>query len=103
MKLPPKLTLSEAQQIWDQPSNPDELRVLLVRWMRWKAAVVEGMRKCGGPIKGCGSYLVYLPYTHAIAPGHIYSDAGVREVSITGMCEFCFDEVTAEPEEDEDD
>lgn len=29
-------------------------------------------------------------------PGLIYSDAGMREVNITGMCEFCFDNLFAE-------
>ena len=29
-----------------------------------------------------------------------YSDAGRREVNISGLCEPCFDEITAEPEDD---
>lgn len=31
----------------------------------------------------------------------IYSEAGRREYQISGSCEVCFDEMFAEPEEDE--
>jgi hypothetical protein len=34
-------------------------------------------------------------------PGQVYSEAGVREVRITSMCEHCFDEITAEPDEED--
>jgi len=33
---------------------------------------------------------------------NIYSELGKRETQISGFCELCFDEVTAEPEEDEE-
>lgn len=34
---------------------------------------------------------------------NVHSDAGWREVKISGMCEDCFDAVTAEPEEEGED
>jgi hypothetical protein len=36
-------------------------------------------------------------------PGvNVYSRDGMREIAISGMCELCFDEVTAEPEDEDD-
>lgn len=32
-------------------------------------------------------------------PGNIYSHAGAKEYKITGLCEYCFDNIMAEPEE----
>lgn len=36
------------------------------------------------------------------AKGRIYSEAGVREAKISGLCETCFDAITAPIEEDDD-
>jgi hypothetical protein len=49
----------------------------------------------------CRKVVVYIPYTEALIPGHIYSEDGVREYRITQMCEHCFDEATKEPDEDD--
>jgi len=35
-------------------------------------------------------------------PGQVYSEAGIRELSISGLCEHCFDEITRPPDEDDD-
>jgi hypothetical protein len=36
-------------------------------------------------------------------PGvNVYSNDGWREVGISGMCEMCFDEVTADPDEEDE-
>lgn len=32
-------------------------------------------------------------------PARFYSEAGRREFEISGLCEYCFDRITAEPEE----
>lgn len=50
----------------------------------------------------CGEKVVFLEGREALAKGHIYSQAGRREYSITTMCEWCFDEVTLPYEEEED-
>ena len=34
--------------------------------------------------------------------GCVYSEAGLREVNISGMCEACFDKYTADEDEDEE-
>lgn len=48
---------------------------------------------------------IYVKYADcAEAPGHIYSVAGENEYSITGLCEYCFDQAfdeTVEPGERE--
>lgn len=63
--------------------------------------IAQGKSKLTLNCKKCGTSLVYVPYDHAVEPGHIYSVMGVKEVDMTGWCEWCFDEVTKEPEEDE--
>ncbi|QPL14177.1 hypothetical protein SEA_ATRAXI_23 [Microbacterium phage Atraxi] len=50
----------------------------------------------------CGKPGYYYPADEAFAPGHCYSDAGQREFrSISSTCEFCFDYLMREPEEEE--
>jgi hypothetical protein len=57
--------------------------------------------KLGRPCPVCGNHLFYAPHTEALIAGHVYSNEGLMEVRITGYCEFCFDRITAEPEEEE--
>jgi hypothetical protein len=38
-----------------------------------------------------GEPIFFVPGRYAVVPGHIYSDAGVREFRITQQCEFHFD------------
>ena len=40
---------------------------------------------------------------HRPAYEHCYSDAGRREVRISGLCEECFDSITNAAEDEEDD
>lgn len=47
-----------------------------------------------------GERVFHLPYSHALVPGHIYSDAGKREFVISQCCEYHFDE--AFPDEDDE-
>lgn len=50
----------------------------------------------------CGETIYYKPADKAEGKGHVYSEAGKREVGITGICEYCFDETTTfDDEEDE--
>jgi hypothetical protein len=48
-----------------------------------------------------GEQVMYFPADKAYGPGHIYSEAGVREFRISGCCEACFDDMFA-PDEKED-
>ncbi|QOC56117.1 hypothetical protein SEA_ZHENGYI_25 [Microbacterium phage Zhengyi] len=50
----------------------------------------------------CGKPGYFYPADRAYAPGHCYSEAGRKEFqSISSCCEFCFDHLFAEPEEEE--
>lgn len=51
----------------------------------------------------CQHYPFFAPNDEALIEGHVYSQAGLAEVQITRYCEFCFDLVTVEPDEEEDD
>lgn len=52
-------------------------------------AVEANSRKCSF----CATP-VFLAYdTEARIKGHIYSDEGKSEINITGICEYCFDEL----------
>lgn len=46
----------------------------------------------------CGKKVTGPQWREAIGPGHIYSDAGRREFSRTGICEWCFDKATDDME-----
>ena len=48
----------------------------------------------------CGNAPFYAPDSIARRPGHIYSQAGKREFKISQLCEFCFDAMFSE-EDDE--
>lgn len=39
----------------------------------------------------CKKPVVYAPHAHAICEGHVYSELGYREMRISRMCEYCFD------------
>ena len=42
----------------------------------------------------CGVGTYYAPGLWATAPGHTYSELGVREFQISRLCEWCFDKIT---------
>lgn len=42
----------------------------------------------------CSKIPNYLEMDRALEPGHIYSQAGIREFEISQLCEYCFDEAT---------
>jgi len=67
--------------------------------------VQEGANEAqmGRPCPVCKNYLFFAPHDEALIEGHVYSRDGVAELRITGYCEFCFDRITAEPEEEEED
>lgn len=48
-----------------------------------------------------GEPMFLLLGDYAVRPGHVYSKAGVDEVSISGVCEYHFDNLF--PEDDEED
>ncbi len=52
--------------------------------------------------KRCAQKVFFVEHTEAKVEGHIYSDLGVAEFGISRLCEYCFDLITMEPDEDED-
>ena len=50
------------------------------------------------PVKNKGKDVICW-WCNRPAYEHCYSDAGRREVGISGMCEECFDKLTMEPKE----
>jgi hypothetical protein len=57
--------------------------------------------RMGRPCPKCKHFPFFAPHDEPLIEGHVYSDAGHQEIGITGYCEFCFDEITVEPAEDE--
>ena len=55
----------------------------------------------GNPCPKCKHYPFMAEHSEALIEGHVYSNEGYLELSITGLCEFCFDLVTQEPDEEE--
>ena len=49
-----------------------------------------------------GEPMFFVAADKAYLEGHVYSDAGLREVNITGYCEWHFDMFTADPDEEID-
>lgn len=58
--------------------------------------------KVGPRCPRCKNYSFFAPHDEALIEGHVYSRDGLAEIRITGYCEFCFDLITAEPEEEEE-
>lgn len=52
----------------------------------------------GRPCPTCKLYPFYLDYGTALCEGHVYSPNGRSELGITGMCEWCWDQMEPEDE-----
>jgi len=76
-----------------------ERRVAILTLVREGANEAKALVPC--PM--CKNYPFFAPHDEALIEGHVYSHAGLAEIRITGLCEFCFDRVTAEPEEESND
>lgn len=85
------------QREFDNPDTPTERRVELLTFLQEGADEAE----MGRPCPRCRHYPFYAPHDEALVEGHIYSPEGLAEREITGYCEYCFDEVTREPEDAE--
>lgn len=77
--------------------TPREKRVELIRLMQNSADEI----KMGPQCPRCKHYLYFVPHDEALLEGHVYSEAGMQEISISGYCEFCFDLITAESDKEE--
>jgi hypothetical protein len=59
-------------------------------------------RRCATAPLGCGEKLFFLEGDYAVTQGHVYSHAGLKEISITGICEWCFDQIMKDAAGDDD-
>lgn len=97
-----ELSEEERARVREQFYNPEttrERRIELLRLMQTSADEVQMGRRC----PRCKHYPYFAPHDEALLEGHVYSQDGMAELGITGYCEFCFDLVTAEPDEEEED
>lgn len=85
-------------QFYD-PETTQERRIDLIRMIQNSADEAKMGRQC----PRCKHYPYFVPHDEALLEGHVYSDDGMAEIGITGYCEFCFDLITKEPDEDVDD
>ena len=94
------LSEEERARVRDQFYNPEttnEKRVELLRLMQNSADEAQMGRR---PCPRCKHWPFFAPHDEALLEGHVYSDAGMEELKITGYCEFCFDLITKEPDEE---
>jgi hypothetical protein len=87
------------QAEFDRASTPRERRVEILTMLQEGANEAQMGRRC----PRCKNFSFYAPHTEALIEGHVYSHDGMIEATqITGYCEFCFDLVTQEPDEEQD-
>ncbi len=63
-------------------------------------AAQEGTESLGKCFEG--EPMFFAAADRAYLPGHVYSDAGMREVKISGYCEWHFDMFTFVPDDEEE-
>lgn len=86
------------QREFDDQATTDERRVELLTLLQEGADEAE----MGRPCPRCKHYPFFAPHPEALIEGHVYSHEGLAEIRITGYCEFCFDLITAEPDEEDE-
>lgn len=82
------------EQLRAMRSQPEADVMEQVKIMATQASSAQTM-KClhGEPV-------FYWPYTKGLVPGHIYSEAGIAEARISGCCEYHFDSMFPDSEDD---
>jgi hypothetical protein len=86
------------QHEFENRDTPRERKVEILTLMRDGADEA----KMGRPCPKCKHHPFFAPHDEALLEGHVYSHDGLAEIRITGYCEFCFDLITAEPDEEEE-
>lgn len=85
------------QREFNDANTTRERRIELLTLLQEGADEAAMGRQC--PM--CKHYPFLAPHDEALMEGHVYSHAGIDEVRITGYCEFCFDLITQEPDEED--
>jgi len=77
-------------QVWQVPPGAKAIRCGMC------GDTPDGMAEATflGTCVECTHATYHVPGKWAIAPGHTYSDLGVREFRISRLCEWCFDKIT---------
>ena len=75
-----------------QEDNSNNMHKSFVLQMQKDAIAADYDTRC----IACKQIVVYWENNEALAPGHIYSKAGLDEYLISQMCEWCFD-ICTEP------
>lgn len=84
------------QRVFNHEDTTQELRIEILTLLQ-EGADEAAIRL---PCPRCKHYPFFAPHDEALIEGHVYSHEGVAEVRITGYCEFCFDLITQEPDEE---
>src|SRR4051812_9137793 len=95
---PPEPVTWQGQWLQERGYVPDEETVLQEFYRTLEEA--DSKEWYTNTCSRCKKKIVYVPYAYALGEGHVYSTAGRAEVQISHFCEYCFDLVTKEPEED---
>lgn len=90
--------LAELREEWEENISR-ERRIEIVTFVRDMAEVEMPESRC----LNCKHTGVYIPHDEALIEGHCYSHDGMVEYTrISKVCEFCFDKLLKDPEEEPD-
>jgi hypothetical protein len=80
---------------FEDESTSDERRIEILK-------IVQGEAEIHTPEKKCydGEVVFFVQWHKALIPGHIYSKDGLKEYQISKHCEYHFDELTFDPDDD---
>lgn len=84
------------QDEFKRHTTTDERRAEILTLVRDGADEAQMGPKC----MRCGHYSFHVTWDHALIEGHVYSKDGVREVYISSCCEFCFDLIAEEADDE---
>ena len=75
--------------------NQQQQDLAVAHLAQMRKTAEKGMAQPGSEdrFKRCieGEPMLWFPYHRALVPGHIYSQAGLKEARISGCCEYHFD------------
>lgn len=86
------------QREFEKSTTTRERRIQMLTLLQEGADEAKMSRPC----PRCRHHPFFASHDEALIEGHVYSNDGIAELRITGYCEWCFDLVTAEPEDEED-
>ena len=88
--------MARMKRLYYLPETTDERKLEMALTIRTYAEEERADVRC----VSCGHGVFYIEDTRPRCEGHVYSREGEAEYFITRFCEWCFDLVTAEEEEE---